>query len=485
MSSIRTISGFALGPILAGALGLATFPLIAWVFDPAEVGRLSLFQLLASLSVLVLTLGLDQSFIREFHSSTSRSSLLLTCASLGAFACLISTIPVYFFQKQLDHLLFGVRGGTGSLILIGTVMCLFVSRYLSLILRMEERGIAFSLSQILPKLVMLLMIALIPLFALPRTFTLLALTSLLSAASVMALYLVTTRRYWTRFTGIDIGQWPGLLAYGLPLMISGLAYWALTATSAFGLRFWSSFHQVGIYAVASSAAGVAALVQNILTTVWTPVVYRWNANHADMSRIVNIAKYSTAAICALTCVVGSSSWVIQWVLPGAYGSIEPLAAATMIPALLYTLSEITSIGINLSKRTSFALISTTTALGINVALSAVLIPNFGARGAVSANAVAFLALFLVRTEAASIVWIPLPRGRIYATVVPLSIGASVVALVGPIGGMVVSLAWAAGLVATILWWRVELLFLFASSKAFAAHRLGSLSNRRRAGARSL
>ena len=64
----KKILGYALGPLGSAAFGLLSLPLISWYFPAEDIGRIVLLQTIAGLSILLLGLGLDQSYIRDYYA---------------------------------------------------------------------------------------------------------------------------------------------------------------------------------------------------------------------------------------------------------------------------------------------------------------------------------------------------------------------------------------------------------------------------------
>jgi O-antigen/teichoic acid export membrane protein len=115
-------------------------------------------------------------------------------------------------------------------------------------------------------------------------------------------------------------------------------------------------------------------------------------------------------------MVGSMSWITDYLLPSHYIDVKYLVVCAIAPTLLYALSEITSVGIGISRRTGLTVWSTLSGLIVNIIISYLLIPSKGAAGAVIANAISYMVFFVIRTEMSSRVWTPLPRKKIYLTV---------------------------------------------------------------------
>jgi len=413
--NFRKFLGFAFGPIASAAFGLITVPVVAWAFSPEDVGRLNILQVAVSFCLLLLVLGLDQAYVREFHESPDRASLLKACFTPGFVLLVVGGLVTMAFGSQLSRLLFGAGNPAYYWITLACVVVAFVSRFLSLILRMQERGLAFSMSQVIPKALMLALVGGIVWMGLSRGFLELQLAFLASTLAGVLIYLWNTRKQWrpAMAAKLDRLQVRSLLKFGTPLIFSGVAYWGLVATSSIALRSLSTFSELGIYSVAMSFAGVATIFQSIFSVVWAPIVYKWVAEGTDLSRVDAVARQALAIVCGIFVVCGLFSWLTDYVLPANYVTVKYLVLCAIVQPLLYTLSEVTCVGIGISRRTMLTVWVTLAALCTNVLLNLWLVPTHGAAGAFMANAVAYVVFFVARTEASAFVWRQFPRARLY------------------------------------------------------------------------
>ena len=246
--NIRTVLAFALGPIVTAGLGLVTVPVIAWVFPPADVGRLNIVQIAVSFGVLLFNLGLDRAYVREYHEWSDRGALLKACFTPGFALLLLAMLVTLPIDRRLAGWLFGLGHVAYYWMLVACVVASFISRFLSLILRMQDRGLAFSASQILPKVILLLAVAALALPAFSRTFGELEVAYLASLLSVLLIYSWNTWREWVPALRAPVSrpQIRGLLDYGVPLIFAGVAYWELDATSTLALRSLSTLPELAI-----------------------------------------------------------------------------------------------------------------------------------------------------------------------------------------------------------------------------------------------
>ena len=415
----KKIATFALGPIGGAALGLITLPIITWFFSPDDIGRLSMLHVTLSLSILLFSLGLDQAYVREFHEVTDKPALLKSVFLPGLFLLITAIVVLLLMPWSMSVLLFGIDSKLLTGLLIAAILLQFSSRFLSLILRMQEKGFAYSMSQILPKIFLLCVLGCYFLFSVEAVFKNLMIATLLSLFAVFLIYTWNTRKDWLAAltARVDEDKLKRMISFGLPLIGSGIAFWGLTAMDKFFIRGFSSFKELGIYSVAISFAALALVFQSVFSTVWAPIVYKWASKGLDPHKVKNITDYSTLAVISIWSLAGMFSWLVVYVLPPKYEQVQYILLASMAHPLLYTLSEATGVGIGVKRKTSYAMLAALLALFINAIANWYLVPQHGAAGAAVASAFAFLAFFIVRTEASARLWQSFERVRMYILVV--------------------------------------------------------------------
>ena len=76
----KKILGYAAGSLGSAVLGIMTLPLLSWYFPAADIGRIILMQTAAGLGILVLGMGLDQAYIREYYAAADKDTLFKPCS---------------------------------------------------------------------------------------------------------------------------------------------------------------------------------------------------------------------------------------------------------------------------------------------------------------------------------------------------------------------------------------------------------------------
>lgn len=466
----RKILSFAIGPIGGALFGLITLPLVTWFFAQEDVGRLSMLQVTISFGVLLFSLGLDQSYVREFHERENKPALLKQAAIPG-FVLLIFTLAILLcFGDLLSEILFEVSATHLSLLVALALLASFTSRFLSLILRMGERGLAYSMSQLLPKLVLVIIIGLYVFLGSDKTLTNLVLATTSSLVAVTLIFAWNTRYEWLKATTepINLGQVGSMLKFGLPLVFGGMAFWGLTALDKVLLRTLSNFEELAIYSVSVSFSAAAILFKNVFSTVWAPIVYKWVSSGNGIEAVEKVQRFVLAFTILLFCLAGLLSWTITYFLPQEYDSVKWIIVSCLGFPLLYTLSETTVVGVGISRRSSFAMLASLLAFAVNIFGNFWLIPLFGAKGAAVSTCFSFLIFFILRTEFSIYVWRKFPRLLLYSYSITLVLLACTFTLYGSDFFKGFILSWSALLIFSIFNFRNEYrtTIYFISKKIF-------------------
>lgn len=456
--SPKKIAAFALGPLGGAVLAFITLPIITWFFSPEDIGRIAMLQITVSFSVLLFGLGLDQAYVREYYESKSRPALLKATMFPGFLLLTTTSGLILIMPHLISNLLFEVSSIRLSILTIICLQAAFISRFLSLVLRMQERGIAFSLSQLLPKLLFIVIIG--TYIMLNIGYGLFELVSAHTASIVLVCIILSwnTRKEW--LSGIrqitDAKMQTELLRYGFPLILGGVAFWGLTATDKVFLRIFSTFEELGIYSVSVSFAGAATILQSLFSTVWMPTVYKWASQGKGLEKIQQITRYVLVCVLLIFCLAGMFSWVVDFILPKKYENVKYILVACLGYPLLYTLSETTVVGINLVKKTSYAMTAAVIAFMLNVIGNYFLIPSFGAAGAAVSTGIAFWAFLVLRTEFSIFLWKKIPRMELYIFTFAAIMLSSTTALQGSVLGWWAPTVWVGAFLIVIIWFFPDL-----------------------------
>lgn len=415
--NIRKVLHFCIGPIGAAAIGFIIVPLLAWFFSAEDIGRFNLLQVLTSFVLLSFGLGLDQAYVREYHTTTDRNALLKAALVPPSIVFLIFICFSFFFS--ISQLMFGIDSGYLNFLVSLIFLFSLISMFFTNVLVMKERGLAYSVSQIVLKVVFIIaMVSSIFLKFETDVFSLL--TIHLISVSIVFIVLFTNLRndlFCMFKSSLPIEHTKKMLRFGLPLIGAGLAFWGVTAIDRVFLRVMSTFEELGVYSVAVSFAGAALVFKGIFSAIWVPTLYRWEASGLKpekVGKIINIVLFVTLILWSLA---GMFSWLTDYLLPEKYLDVKFLLIATMAYPLLYTLSEVTGVGIGIKRKTLLSLLAAVMSLVTNLICNYLLVPSFGAAGAAVSSAVSFLVFFMLKTSFSNAVWIRFPTFKLYSTTI--------------------------------------------------------------------
>jgi O-antigen/teichoic acid export membrane protein len=432
-SSLRNIFGYAIGPVISAMLNLITVPALTWIFSQQDIGRLSMLQVTLNFSTVLFCLGLDQSYVREYHEASDKPAVLYAAIMPGLLLLLVCSVIIMLMKPFLiSNVLFSIDSSAISFVVLVCLITAYISRFLSLILRMQDRGLAYSMSQITPRAFLLLIVAVYAFYITKQRFRWLLLAQAAALISSAIVFAINTRSQWIPACRrrMDIAKIRSMLNFGAPLILGGLASWALSAMGRVFLRAFSTYAELAVFSVATSATAAVVIFSGVFNTIWAPAVYRRVADGKELREIDEIVEHVLAAIALAVTIIACLSWVVAFVLPKSYAMVPYLLVSCICAPLFYTLSEVTAIGISLSRKTIYSMAASLIAVIISVGVNYILVPIFGALGAATATALAFWVFFVCRTEFASLVWRKMARTKIYATTMVLLIMALIYAFLG-------------------------------------------------------
>ena len=454
--NIKNIVGFSVGPIGLAFLGLISVPMLTWMYPAEDIGRLNILQMVCSFGMMVFSLGLDQAYIREYHSSKNRNGLFLICFAPVVFAC-GCLIPVFIiYGQELSSYLFKSNSNRLLLPVVVAVFSTVALRFFTTILRMRNQSWLFSFCQMLNRIVFIVSCVVTYFFVNAQDFVVLAYMFALGLfiAACLAAWLVRKSLMDSAHCKIIFKHITLLLRFSLPLVVAGFFYWGLNATGTLMLSKYSTLAELGVYSVAFSIGGAATIFQQIFTVVWAPTVYKWVEQGVEVSKFENIMADVLAVVALLFCMVGVFSWTLDYFLPSQYAAIKFYVLCAIVPPIFYTLTEISAIGIGIVKKTWLSVLATACALVVSVSLNYVLVPLYGAGGALVSAVLAFTIFLVMKTELAIWVWLPIARFKLYASVLFFACVAITSIAVSNEWGKLIPLIWLVNLLfSTLVYWK--------------------------------
>jgi O-antigen/teichoic acid export membrane protein len=375
-------------------IGLITLPVFSRVFTPAQYGVIELGGVFFSLLATVTDFGMASASQRNYFAYTNdqprqRGTVMLTAVLMSVAVGTVLAVILTAASGPLARGLFESRGHGSLLVVVAATLPLgAVAQFAREAMRLKFRawhymtsaivaagvGAAVSLAEVL-----LLHSGVVGLFV-----------GTLAGNAAAAIYgSVVARRSFG--PGVSRQELRSMLAYGLPLLLPGLATWGLAFVDRFLLAGLSSLKEVGEYAVANRIAGVVLFLVTAFGTAYSPFALSIYAEDPETerrlrARALNLLTVGLLAVSAALALFARE--IILVIAPDfhtAYQSVGLLAIGTTE----FGLTTIVLFGISIRRATKWAAIYSGAAALVNIMLNVALIPLSGQVGSAIATAVAF------------------------------------------------------------------------------------------------
>ena len=403
---IKKIGAFSLGPIVGAVLGLVTVPLITYFISPEEYGRASMFTLAQGVASMLVYFGLDQAFVREFHIYKKQINYLLSNAiCIPICFVLIAGGGIIICRDFMSQILFGSTQEHVAVYMLAVMLpFMVIENFAYLTIRMQEKGLQYSFSTILLKLLVLI-ITVVLFISYEKSFrSVVYAMALAEIINGIFLYItvIHTQKLSLRFLDAELIK--KMLKFGLPLIPAMIMSWILASMDKVMLRALCGYEQLGLYTAAYKIVSALAIVQTCFTLYWTPVAYRWNESKVKKENFEMVNIFIAVGMSVL-CVV----LLLLKNLVGIFLGNDFLQAIRIFPFLLlypvmYTMSETTAVGIGFSRKTYYSIFVSAVACIVNIVCNFIFIPIWGGTGAAFATGISFIIFFWVRTLISRKVW---------------------------------------------------------------------------------
>jgi O-antigen/teichoic acid export membrane protein len=435
---------YGLSGLIVPIVGLITLPIFARVFTRGQYGLVEIGTAMSAVALTLTDAGLTAAALRSFydyraHEEKQRRSVLLTAFSSTIVLSIVVAAVLIAFRDQVAEWVFN-RSGEGELVVIIAVSipALNAVRFVSEIMRVRLQAHRYLVTAVLTAVV----------------------TTALGVFGVLALGWRVEGVFVAALVGNTVGALYGfavvrgglagefsrpelrrMLAYGLPLVPSAIAAWALSLVDRIILARLGSLSQVGEYAIANRLASLLMIGVTAFLLALTPFLFATYSEDAEQEKAARgrILTYLTfiLSLGGLTLTLFARE-LLELVAPrfdDAYLAVGPLALGTTA----YGIAVVLTTGISLARRTMYLAVLGVAAAVVNIGLNFALIPPFGIVGSALATTAGFGVLAL------SYYWV---SQRIYPTpyepakvLITLAIG-TLIGILGvvPLGPTPVALA---------------------------------------------
>jgi O-antigen/teichoic acid export membrane protein len=205
----------------------------------------------------------------------------------------------------------------------------------------------------------------------------------------------------------DVHKLRLLLAFSLPLILHGVASWALSLSDRAILQRYVSLSEVGLYSIGYQIGSIMVMIAMAIANAWNPFLFRRIAEEGDAAKpsLARLVTYYTMTVGLIAVVLSMFGRELLVALTSkTFHAAYPIVPIVVVAYFWNALYVIPAAFLFLVKRTSYLPIATIVAGVTNIALNLWLVPVYGIIAAAWATFFAFLVLFLIVAAVAARVY---------------------------------------------------------------------------------
>lgn len=395
---IRNISKFSVVSIFAAVLSFTVIPIITRVFSPEEFGKINMFFTIGNMMMAFVLMGIDSAYIRYFHEppkGTNKKQIFVFSIIVGLVVNIVIGILVFIINPDyISRLIFGENNVYALFVLFIYVMTLIVFRQLNITYRMEENAKQYNIQNILQILINRVLFVSVALFAATYFYAILAITIGMVLLSVFYIW-----KQRNLFYGVNHMMQPNamreLLLFSIPLMPTTIIVWLNNSTAKLMLGQLGNHSEIGIIAIAISLANLFAIIPNGFGVYWGSFMYK---NYKTQREIIkSVHNYVTIGSIVIVIGIIIMQDILYGILGSEYRSSQPYFMLIMLNPIQAFLSETTSYGISIAKKTKYNMLVMLLGYSVNLFICYLTIPILGGLGAAFAIALSSLTILILKT----------------------------------------------------------------------------------------
>ena len=455
---------YGLSDFLFKILAFFTFPIFAHLLSVNDYGIMSFAAVIAGFIGMFLNLGLTNAIQRFYFDNDfderNRPSLVSTgYMVMAAWSSLLTLGGIgvaYFFRDYTFHK-YGLPFSYLAVALLTNIPAMLLG-YSNDTIRLHFKPVNFFLMALCRNLAgIVLAIILMKYYHMGLWGYFIA--NLIGGVIFVPLGIYLTRKDCKLL--FDKALAKTIVLYGYPFIFAGLAYWLFGSMDRWMLSEMSSMEQAGLYSIAFKVGSVVLFVNTAFGQAWSPVAIKLVTENplTYKSMFSKLFTYwFTFLLIIGTVAVFFSMEFFRFTTPPAYWEAVNISVWSTIGLVISGTTQLTAIGISISKKTKyFTYISWISAV-VNFALNLLLIPKLGALGSAVATSITYLALsggYLYISQ--RVHYMPLEKLKLILLLFLLL-------LTGFVAVFFNSLVWSMNIVFMKLGWLLIMIFTFVRLK---------------------
>lgn len=374
---------YLIGAFGAALLGFINTPMLTRAMSTAEYAQYGNLTSFGTLLMSLAYLGLDEAFMRFYNErKESVGRFIIRCLFTPVLLSVVIGIVLIEPKGILSNIIFGQKQNLHILILCGVyVLLMIIQRLTMLTVRMEEHAWNYVAAELMTKLGFIAVVVL----ALEKkgSVTLEIIEIALICGYIIAILInakAVLPAMTNKGTGLEHKKWY-LIQYGYPFAISNTLIYFVPMVERVVMRETIGLSDLGVFTSAQIFGTVVGLFSVSLNSVWLPYVYRADVHAESFKKVFHsigvCAVYFSIGMLAVT--ITCRRWLIL-ILGEDFSQAYIIAPAVLFGACMTIVMNIYSIGINLSYKTKYHLLTPIIECLTSVSLLLLLGPRMGLAG---------------------------------------------------------------------------------------------------------
>ena len=391
-------------------VGFLATMILTRLFSTEEMGKYSMYITVGTLVASFLYLGLDQSYVRFYfdEDESVRLKLLKRCVALPLLLTALVSVGLLLFSDAFSNYVIGEPSFLLTVLFCIYLFGLVLDRFLLLKIRMAQKAGAYSVLNIIRKLVYLLLAILLFYLVFEGKSISLILPVTIAEIVVILGALFTERKSFGKKeggTGDTATTRDQLLKYGFPFIFSTTITIIFHSTDKFMMKELTDYSQIGLYTGAQNIVNLLTQVQTVFSTFWVPVAFEhFSKDPEEKGFYIRINKIVSYGMLVLFVLVLCMKDIIIYFLGPDYRDASYIFPFLAFMPIMYTVSETTVLGINFMKKSGYHVWISAACAVANIIGNFFLISAFGAVGAAISTGASYILFFVLRTILANKVY---------------------------------------------------------------------------------
>ncbi len=387
----KDLAIYGVGDVAVSVVNFLLLPLYVRYLTPGDYGVLAVLGSVEVVAKVFFRWGLDGAFMRLFYE----------CDTVAARQRLTSTI--FFFLLAVNGFLlaaaltvvpavslplFNESGylRTLQLTLVNTFLIGFTFFPFHL-LRMEKRSVTFGVLTLSRSIATLLLRLALVVWLGFGVLGIVVADVLVTGVLMVVLFRWFVPIVRPVFSTVVLRD---ALRFGLPRVPHAAAQQIIAVGDKFILAALLPLAQVGVYSMGVSFGLTQKLFLSAFEYAWAPFYYTHSKEPEGKRLFSTVTTYGVAVLVLLTAGLSAISRDLLISVVGVeYEQAAAVVTWTAVGVLFQGVYLLTSIGLNITKRTGYYPLATVAAAGVNIAMNLILIPTFGFIAAAWANGASY------------------------------------------------------------------------------------------------